>query len=216
MAMDVFLRPEEIAVRERVRDYLRAGRVRAPAGPASKQDPPDPRCLLNNLSFGGLPCAGPSAPVGLVGVALTVEELSCASPRLGRALIVAWDTPRRRTGPERAAADMAWSLGTAFAMYEACLTSARKRGFFDSTLMDHQKVQVGLAELLSILEAARLQSYRALHLIDRGKRDRGEGELKHAEQLAGQARQTAEALAAALLAEAWAKEGLPEGERSRP
>jgi len=217
MAIDVFLTSADVAVRERVRDRLRMNAGLSQPGASSEKHSPDLRGLWDDLVSRDLSGSGALGPEGLVGAALAVEECSRASPRLGRALMAAWKRPRRRSGPEqRSALDAAWSLGTAASVYESCLKAAREGGYFESTLMGHLKVQLDLAELLSELESARVQAYRAFHLIDRGRAERGRNELARAAKLAGTARQTAEALAVGLLGQDWTGTLSPGGERSRP
>jgi len=209
--MDVFLKPEEIAVRQRIRDYFRDNRGFAPAGYSGPDGPLQASQFLKDMGFPGL---GATGPLGFVKHALIIDEVSCASPRLGQVLLAFWITPQDPHRAEYPAALAAWSVGAATAIFKACLKTAREKGFFKSTLMDHQKVQMDLANLLSGLEAARVQTYRALHLIDRGKNERGESELERASNLAGRTHDGAKALAAVLLDENWVKENIPENERS--
>jgi hypothetical protein len=210
--MDALFTLEELAARERVRAYFRRGRS---SGPAGEKEVYDARRVLNDLGLGEPSGGGFSGIPGLVGTALIVDELSSASPQLGQAFLAGWTPSRPASGPELSAAATAWDLGTASAAYGACLKAARERGYFGSTLMDHQRVQMDLAGLLAGLETARLQAYRALRLIDRGRGDRGEGELERARQLAARTREAAEALARTLIGEDWVKVTFPERERSR-
>jgi alkylation response protein AidB-like acyl-CoA dehydrogenase len=214
--MDVFLRPEEIAVRQRVRDYFRNRHSFAPAGHSGPNGSLEARRLLQDMGFPGLAGADSAVPPGFVEQALIIEEVSCASPRLGQALLAFWNNKSQDPpGTGGSAALTAWSTGAATAIYEACLKAAREKGFFESALMDHQQVQMDLADLLSGLEAARIQTYRALHLIDQGKRERGEDELRRASSLAGRTHERAKTLAAALLGETWIKGKIANNERSR-
>ena len=211
--MDSFLRPEESAVRQRAREYFRT--KPGPAG-RGKKDVPDPQRILKDMGLAGSSKSGLPGAMDLMHAALVIEECAWASPSAGRALAAAWDESGDRpwpSGPSVAAA--AWSLGTAAALHEASLKAARKRGFFGSTLMGHQKTQMALADLLSGLESARLCVYRALDLVDRGQDDRGLTELGRALEFAVRTRAAAEALAADLLgADGIAKEFV-EGERRR-
>jgi hypothetical protein len=209
--MDALFTPEELAARERVRAYFRGGQS---SGPAGGKGAFDAHQVLEDLGLGEPSGAGFSGIPGLVGAALIVDELSSASPRLGQALLAGWARPLPAAGPELSAAATAWDLGAVSAAYEACLKAARGRGYFGSTLMGHQRVQMDLAGLLAGLETARLQAYRALRLIDRGRGARGEGELERARQLAARTREAAEVLARTLLGEGWVKETFPERERS--
>lgn len=137
------------------------------------------------------------------------------SPKLGRRLFSDPAAPPALLGPEDVAASTAWLMGVSAAIYAACLGAAREAGFFESTLMDHQKVQQGLADLLADLEAARLQAYRALRLIDRGEKERGQAELGRASRLAEHASENAIILAVTLLGQGWLAARLPASERSR-
>ncbi|HYA48954.1 MAG TPA: acyl-CoA dehydrogenase family protein [Burkholderiales bacterium] len=211
--MDALFTPEELNARERVRAYFRGGRGGGADGGESAFDA---LRVLKDLGLGARSGAGFSGLPGLVGAALVVDEFSRVSPRLGLALLAGWGPPGPASGPEHAAATTAWDLGTTSAAYDACLEAARGRGFFGSTLMGHQRVQMDLAGILAGLEAARLQAYRAMRLIDRGRRDRGGEELERARQLAGRTCEAAKALAATLLGQDRVQEIFPERERSRP
>lgn len=215
--MDAFLTPSEMAVRQRIRDYFRDGEASGrgaspgPAGLAVSE------ALLRELGFPGPHGAGDEGQAsGLLARALVIEEVSSASPRLGRELVpVLGGEARDAPGTEGEAAEIAWTIGAAAAVLEACLKAAREQGFFASTLMDHQKVQMALGDLLSGLESARLQSYRALRLIDGGDTARGGEELRRAAGLARRARDIALGAASALLGRRWLSEIIPDNERSR-
>lgn len=215
--MDAFLTPSEMAVRQRIRDYFRdreaAGRGASP-GPAGLALS---EALLKELGFPGPHATGDEWKDGsLLAKALVIEEISSASPRLGRELLpVLGGDARDAPGTEGEAAEIAWTIGAATAVLEACLKAAREQGFFASTLMDHQKVQMALGDLLSGLESARLQSYRALRLIDGGDAARGGEELRRAASLARTARDIATGAASALLDRRWLSELFPDNERSR-
>jgi hypothetical protein len=211
--MDSFLKPEESAARQRAREYFRTKPGPSASG---EKDAPDPRRILTDMGLTGSAKSKPGAVLGLVRAALVIEESASASPASGRALVATWDESSHRPGPERPSlAAAAWSLGTTAALYEACLKAARESGFFGSPLMDHQKTQVALADLLSRLESARLRLYRALDLLGRGREDRGLTELGRALEFAARTREAAEDLAGALLgAERFAQEFVA-GERSR-
>lgn len=200
--MNAFLRPDEIAVRQRVRDYFRYG-----VGPDARKSseaagPPDADRLLRELGFQEASAAGPPGGLGLLGRALIIEEVSSASPELGRVLATARSGPDGRPATEGAAAEVAWFIGAGAALLDGCLRLARAKGLFESTLMGYQQVQVGLSEVLSGLEAARLQAYRAFRLIERGEQERGKEELGRASRLAAEIYREARALAAALAGEA--------------
>jgi alkylation response protein AidB-like acyl-CoA dehydrogenase len=215
--MDAFLTPDETALRQRIRDYFRDGEASgrgAPPGPAGSHEA---GALLKELGFPGPRLAGDEGKeAGLLAKALVVEEVSSASPRLGRELVpVLGGEARGAPGTDSEAAEIAWTIGVAAAVLEACLKAAREQGFFASTLMDHQKVQMALGDLLSGLESARLQSYRALRLIDGGDTTRGGEELRRAAGLAGRAHSEAMGMASALLGPRWLSEKIPGNERSR-
>ncbi|MGZ7046371.1 MAG: acyl-CoA dehydrogenase family protein, partial [Candidatus Aminicenantales bacterium] len=191
--MDAFLTPDEMALRQRIREYFRDGKASgggAPPGPAGSHEA---GALLKELGFPGPPGAGHEGKeAGLLDKALFVEEVSSASPRLGRELVpVLGGRARGEPGTDSEAAEIAWTIGAAAAVLEACLKAAREQGFFASTLMNHRKVQMALGDLLSGLESARLQSYRALRLIDGGDGARGREELRRAAGLARRARDIA-------------------------
>jgi hypothetical protein len=213
--MDAFLTPDEMAIRRRIRDYFRNERGVIEDGSSGSSSLPDPGLLLKDMGFSELSSVGAGGREGLLEKALIIEEVSSASPRLGRALIPARNVPEVQSGTEDLVASIAWSIGTAAAILDVCLRAAREKGLFDSTLMDHQKAQLTLGELLSGLEAARLQTYRALRLIDHGDKLRGEEELGRASGLADKIQGEARALASALLGESWVAERIPENERSR-
>lgn len=215
--MDAFLTPNEMALRQRIRDYFRDAAVSgggAPPGPAGS---PEAGALLKELGFPGPPGAGDEGQAsGLLAKALVIEEVSSASPRLGRELVpVLGGEARDAPGTDGVAAEIAWTIGAAAAVLVACLKAAREQGFFASTLMDHQKIQMALGDLLSGLESARLQSYRALRLIDGGDASRGGEELRRAAGLARRARDSAMGAASALLDHRWLSDNIPDNERSR-
>jgi len=189
--MDDFLTPFEQAFRQRVRDHFRSGKSTAAADDAWS--------------------ARPAGVEGLLGRALVIEEASAASPKLGRALLDGAVAP---SGTEAAAGELAWALGSAAAALEAGLVAARDKGLFQSTLMGHQKVQGDLAEAFSAVQALRLKAYRALRLLDRGERVRGEEELGRAAGEARAVRDRTLALAVALLDGGRLTELMPEKERS--
>jgi alkylation response protein AidB-like acyl-CoA dehydrogenase len=213
--MDTFLSAEDIFIKRRVRDYFSDG---APGRNETSSLPPavrDPGPLLKELGFSEPHAAGRAGELGLASKALIIEGISRASPRLGRGLIPAGNAEGARSGAEEVAARTAWSIGSAAAILDACLKAARDEGLFGSTLMDHQKEQVALGELLSGLEAARLQAYRALRLIDRGRPDCGGEELERASDKASELRTRAAAMASKLLDDRVRAEIIPENERSR-
>lgn len=189
--MDDFLTTVERAFRRRVRDHFRRGRTTAAA----------------DRSWS----VRPAGVEGLLGHALVIEEASAASPKLGRAVLAAAPAP---AGTGAAAGELAWAIGSASAALEAGLDAAREKGFFQSTLMGHQKVQGDLAEAFSAVQALRLKSYRALRLVDRGETARGEDELGRAAGEARAVRDRALALAGALLEGGRLAELMPDKERS--
>ena len=206
--MDAFLTPDEMAVRQSVRDYFREG------GPAGL---PAPGTFLKELGFPGPTAAGGKGKeASLLVKALVIEESSSASPRLGRELVPSLGGAIQSVShAEEKAAEIAWRIGAAAAVLRACLKAAGEQGFFASTLMDHQKVQMTLGDILSGLEAARLQSYRAFRLIDGGNTARGAEELRRAAGLAARAHGEVMGMASALLGPRWLSENMPENERSR-
>lgn len=215
--MDAFLTPDEMALRQRVRDYFRGGEASGRGVPPGPAGLPEAGALLRELGF-----PGPRGPGddwkdgGLLAKALVVEEVSAVSPRLGCELVpVRGGEARDVPETETEAAEIAWTVGAAAAVLAACQKAARQQGFFASTLMDHQKVQMALGDLLSGLESARLQSYRALRLIDGGDAARGGEELRRAAGLARRARDIAMDAASALLDRGWLSENIPGYERSR-
>jgi alkylation response protein AidB-like acyl-CoA dehydrogenase len=209
--MDAFLTPEQKALRQNIRDHLREG---APAGPAALTAISR---KLKDLGYPDLPGAGPGmGRMGLIEKALIIEEVSAAAPELGRAIFAAGGGPAGRIGPEDSVAEMARDIGTAAAVLRSCLEAARDKGLFESTLMDHQKAQMDLADVLSGLEAVRLQAYRALGLLDRGDGERGDEELR---RVAGRVRETlgeARALASALAGGRGLTDKIPGQERNGP
>ena len=215
--MDAFLTPNEMALRQRIRDYFRDREACGGGAPPGPNGSHEAGALLKELGFPGLHGAGDEGKgVGLLAMALFVEEVSSASPRLGRELVpVLGGEAHGAPGTDSEAAEIAWTIGVAAAVLEACLKAAREQGFFASTLMDHQKVQMALGDLLSGLESARLQSYRALRLIDGGDAARGGEELRRAAGLARRARDIAMGAALALLGPRWLSEKIPGNERSR-
>ena len=74
----------------------------------------------------------------------------------------------------------ALNLGTAAVLIEACYEEARKRGIFGSLLLDFQKAQNELAEAAAEQALVRVQTYRALILLDGGHGKRGFQELYRA------------------------------------
>jgi len=211
--MDAFLTPAERAVRQRIRDYLRNGGGAGGRGAAGTAGMPERGKILSELSPATPPDPGRGS--GLLEKALLIEEVSAVSPKLGRDLLPAAPGPTAPAGAEGFAAGVAWSIGTAAGILEACMKAAREQGLFASTLMGCQETQMGLGELLSGLEAARLQSYRALRLIDGGEKIRGEDELEHASGLAGKIYNRALTMASSLLGAGWLSENMPDHERSR-
>jgi len=180
--MDAFLTPDERALRQEVRNIFRE---RALAGPQNASfDSASLAAISRRLKELGHPDlldSGPGAgPTGLLERALIIEEVSAASPETARALFGAPEGQAGGPGGADPAAEVARAIGTAAAILETCLRAAREKGFFDSTLMDYQKAQADLANALSGLEAERLQAYRALRLLERGDKDRGDKELGHA------------------------------------
>ena len=215
--MDAFLTPNEMALRQRIRDYFRDGEASGGGAPAGPTGSHEPGALLKELGFPGPYGAGDKGgDASLFVKALVVEEVSSASPRLGRDLVpVLGGEARGAPGTDSEAAEIAWTIGAAAAVLQACLKAAREQGLFASTLMGHQKVQMVLGDLLSGLESARLQSYRALRLIDGGNTAGGAQELRRAAGLAGRARDIAMGAASALLDHRWLSEKMPDNERSR-
>jgi alkylation response protein AidB-like acyl-CoA dehydrogenase len=216
--MDAFLTPEQKALRQDIRDYFREA-----APPDFESAPADPAALtaisrrLKDLGYPDLPGSGPGRRrLGLIEKALIIEEVSAASPELGRAIFAAGGGPAGRSGPEDPVAEVARDIGTAAAVLSSCLGAARDKGLFESTLMDHQKAQTDLADALSGLEAARLKAYRALRLLDRGDGERGDEELR---RVAGRVREIlgeARALASALAGGRGPTDKIAGQERSRP
>jgi alkylation response protein AidB-like acyl-CoA dehydrogenase len=147
--------------------------------------------------LGSLPAEGKA---GLLERALVIEEVSAASPELGQTLlpVAGGQDALPGTGTGEAAGEAAWTIGAASAVLASCLRAAREKGLFESTLMDYQKAQSDLAGALAGLEAARLQAYRALILLDRGDIDRGRDELGRASDCARTILGEALTLAAAL------------------
>ena len=216
--MDAFLTPEQKALRKDIRDHFRevapADSESAPAGPAALTAISR---KLKDLGYPDLPGAGPGmGRMGLIEKALIIEEVSAAAPELGRAIFAAGGGPAGRIGPEDSVAEVARDIGTAAAVLRSCLEAARDKGLFESTLMNHQKAQMDLADVLSGLEAVRLQAYRALRLLDRGDRERGDEELR---RVAGRVRETlgeARALASALAGGRGLTDRIPGQERNGP
>jgi len=209
--MDDFLTPVEQDIREKVRGLLRPGRGLGPAEQGRDAGPAGAGRLWEAV---GLPAGGGRGPgphPGLLGRALVVEEVSAASPKLGRALLAAWPD-RSRTG--EAAGELAWAIGSTAAALGAGLDAARKKGLFQSTLMGHQRAQGDLADTLAAVQALRLRAYRALRLIEKGENVRGEDELGRAAGEAAAVRDRARATLGALLGEAGLAELMPEDERS--
>ncbi len=205
--MEAFLTPEQRALRQSVRDYFR----RRPA-PDTGEGAGETAAAAGALS--GWLAKLAETRVGILERAIVVEEVSAVSPPLGRALVPSGD----QTGlspAEMTASEIAVSLGRAAGVLEACQRAAREKGFFESTLMDHQRAQMRLADVLSGLEAARLQAYRAFSLLDRGDSGRGERELARAAERASRVGAAARDLAAALLASDWLERGPEMHERSR-
>jgi len=200
--MDAFLTPAQRALRKSLRDYLResAQANQDVVSPDSLLLPALGR-LLTDLGYPGLLGSIQSGgQAGLLDRALVIEEISAASPELGQTLLPAAGGRDARPGTEAGAAagEAAWTIGAAAAVLVSCLRAAREKGFFESTLMDYQKIQSDLAGALSSLEAARLQAYRALRLLDRGDLDRGREELGRASACARTILGEALTLAAAL------------------
>ncbi len=216
--MDAFLTAEQKALRQDIRDHIRevasAGPESAPSGPAALA------ALgrrLRELGYPDLPDPGPRAGrMGLTEKALVIEEVSAASLELGRVISAAGGGSAGQPGPEDLVADVAGDLGTAAALIGSCLEAARNNGLFESALMDHQKAQMDLADALSGLEAARLQAYRALGLLDRGDEERGDKELRHAAGRVREVLNEARAMASDLAAEGGLTVKIPGRERSRP
>lgn len=205
--MDAFLTSGQRALRQSVRDYFlrrnpnRDGDGRSEGIPEAG-DLPD---WLGTL---------PEGPAGLFERALVIEEVSAVSPSLGGSLFPAGGTSGRSPA-EDAAAEIAVSLGTSAALLDACQRGAREKGLFESTLMDHQRTQARLADVLSGLEAARLRAYRAFLLLDRGDVARGEKELARAAERASQVHAAARDLATALLGAGGLELRTEKKERSR-
>ncbi len=214
--MDDFLTPGEKALRLNVRECLR--QRPAAGGPGSAADEAflaSVRLRLNELGYLGFPATGPAdGRAGWLESALVVEEISSVSPDLARALLAAEAGPDGRTGGEDVVAAVARDLGAAAAVLESCLEAARRRGLFESALMDYQKAQTGLADALAGLEAARLLTYRALRLMDKGEAARGREELRRASTMAAQALASARAQASGLAGAALAPDGESGKERT--
>jgi len=215
--MDAFLTPDEVAARQKVRDYFREGKALAEGAPSGPRGSNPLGSFLKELGFPGPSAAGDKGrAASLLVKALVIEESSSASPRLGRELVPSpGGAIRSVSHAEEEAAEIAWKMGAAAAVLRACLKAAGEQGFFASTLMDHQKVQMTLGDILSGLEAARLQSYRAFRLIDGGDESRGAEELRRAAGLAARAHGEAMGMASALLGTRWLSENMPDNERSR-
>jgi alkylation response protein AidB-like acyl-CoA dehydrogenase len=216
--MDAFLTAEQKALRQDIRDHIREV---APADPESA--PSGPAALaaisrrLRDLGYPDLPGSGPgTGRMGLTEKALVIEEVSAASPELGRAISAAGGGSAGTLGPEDAVTGVARDIGTAAAILGSCLGAARDNGLFESNLMDHQKAQMDLADALSGLEAARLQAYRALGLLDRGDEERGDEELRRAAGRVREVLNEARALSSALADGSGLTDKIPGRERSRP
>jgi alkylation response protein AidB-like acyl-CoA dehydrogenase len=213
--MDAFLTPAQRALRQGVRDYFRERVPANPVGPSFDSGLlPALGRRLRDLGYPDF--LGSTTGEGLLERALVIEEVSAASPELGQSLLSAGGGPDARpgTGMPDPVAEAAWTIGTTAAVLESCLGAARERGLFESTLMDYQRAQGDLAGALSGLEAARLQAYRALLLLDRGDVERGREELGRASACArrilGETRSLAALLGARRLPEI-----TPEQERNR-
>jgi alkylation response protein AidB-like acyl-CoA dehydrogenase len=198
--MDDFLTPDEKALKRDVREYVR--QRKSAEGPG---DAPDQTSLaavrlrLSELGYRGFPASGPGdGRAGWLQSALIIEEVSAAAPGLGRALSEAVLGPDGQPGVGDAAAGVARDIGTAAAVLESCFAAARGKGLFESALMDYRKAQMGLADALSGLAAARLLTYRALRLIDRGDEEKGRDELRLAASRVSEALAAARSVASAL------------------
>ncbi|MET1125029.1 MAG: acyl-CoA dehydrogenase family protein [Archaeoglobaceae archaeon] len=62
-------------------------------------------------------------------------------------------------------------LGMAMGAYERALEYAKQRKTFGKPLIEHQAIAFKLADMFTLIEAARMLVYRAAWLIDRGKPD---------------------------------------------
>jgi len=198
--MDDFLTPGEKALKRDVREYVRQRKTAEGPG-----DSPDQASLaavrqrLGELGYRGFPVSGPGdGRAGWLQSALIIEEVSAAAPGLGRALSEAAFGPDGQPGAGDAAAGVANDIGTAAAVLESCLAVAREKGLFESALMDYQKAQTALADALSGLAAARMLTYRALRLIDRGDEEKGREELRRAASRVSEALAAARSVASAL------------------
>ncbi len=60
-------------------------------------------------------------------------------------------------------------LGIAVGAYERALEYAKQRKAFGKPLIEHQAIQFKLAEMFTLIEAARMLVYRAAWLIDQGR-----------------------------------------------
>ncbi|MEN6309949.1 MAG: acyl-CoA dehydrogenase family protein [Acidobacteriota bacterium] len=215
--MDDFLTPGEKTLRRDVREYL----LRRPTPAGGPGQAPDEaflaafRLRLNELGYLGFPPSGPDdGRAGWLESALVVEEVSASSPGLGLALIEAEAGPDGQARGADAAAVVARDIGTAAAVIESCLAVAREKGLFESALMGYQKAQTGLADALSGLEAARLLTYRALRLIDRGDGEKGRAELRRASSSVSEALAAARSLASTLAGTPGPLPGEPDKERT--
>jgi hypothetical protein len=225
--MDIFLGPEQHAIRHAVRAVFRDGPEPfiCPRVPGHE----DGLRLLRKLEAAGLPglpqetSTAPS-PIRLLDLAVMLEEVAVQSPAVALTLIPGlggrqggpgWreGEPHLPSGDQKAegnAAEAAWLAGTASFLLGACYQAAREGRFFESTLMEHYCLQQRLAEAFGGFEAARVLTYRALLLIDGKHAERGRAELLAALSRWREVLSGLRSLGARLCGADWLRDILPE------
>jgi alkylation response protein AidB-like acyl-CoA dehydrogenase len=204
--MDAFLTAEQRALRQKVRDFFQGGARELVAESTSLTELS--REMARHLAESGsgdyrsLPSLG-KVHSRLFDWALVVEEVSSVSPRFGQALASTGVAKPRRYASAAVASKLAWTMGTAAHVLEACYRAAREKGLFESTLMDFREAQARLAAARCGLEAVRLFAYRVFQLLDGNGRPRGEEELGPALARALVTSDEVRALASALFGRTW-------------
>lgn len=210
--MDAFLTPEQRELRRAARALARE----TPLAPSGQAGPgtggrPGPARELGKLGFPGFP-AGRGRPLRLFEAALVLEEFAACAPGRARPAL-AEPSPDDRAEPAcdmQAAVEIGWLTGAASFILEGCYASARRRGLFESTLMEFRTAQQDLGDGLSALDAVRFRAYRALLLIDAGRRGSGAVELARALEGARLAFRSFETLGRRFRGDEWTQDVLRE------
>lgn len=117
--------------------------------------------------------------------ALVIEEMAILSSPAARELVRFASESLRLSKCEKIGMAAALDIGAAAVLVDACYEEARRKGIMGSLLLDFRKVQNELADAAAELASVRVQTYRALVLLDKGKDGQGFRELCCVSERAG-------------------------------